>query len=584
MKTKTAALFSPVTNATSGQRIDSFTEWAKPNGVAGINLHAEMYNESEPYFAWATTLLPTGERASKSWFLKIEFVQCGRQVFKRARHNCEPEIYDRDGLIPPSRFLSFAKALVNVLSYYRQRRSPASCTVLALTFLEKAIRDLHDGENSPEKLNGRTFQKALLLLEESHLHPGRKYDVGRELELIAGMMQAGYHSKSFRFAGRGFHLLEQPFAFTSHLKPSSRKREETLNSADLKEEPANRISGEDVAAVGLAYRKAQAQYGPGTVPTFMAATAGLALTTVSMRVSDALTLRRDAIYADETVSTRRRIRLARPKIGTSQDLPIAEKLGDLAQELFEEILGFTDSAHRALAFYVENYPNDFDSIDQLYIPPTLTALFKQSFLSLPDVYEVMGLSLPANIVNPLPPRLGKLEFFYHIDCPGDIWNPHNAPIFCTATYVTIADLERFCLLEQSTTTVPADVDRKLYITRSVAEQYVRGKRAWPLTISLRKAFASGRKPKKTVRTDDLKSWLLNDFKGRMFFPHWPFLSKERVTRIDQALFVWHQVDQNSRADRGENIGLWWLPRLVTPPIISSLRNWVFFERMEPIQR
>lgn len=181
------------------------------------------------------------------------------------------------------------------------------------------MRLLNDSDNDPTNLNLRTFDRAQSLLVESQFSDGRKYDTGKELEILAGMLQQGHHSKTFRFSGKGFDLIERPFSFISRIPLRARARHFQLNVADLKQTPSERITSEEVAAVGLAYRKSLARFGPLSLPTFMAALAGLALTTVSMRVSDMLTLGRDAIYRKEGELDRPRIRLSRPKIGTSQD-------------------------------------------------------------------------------------------------------------------------------------------------------------------------------------------------------------------------------------------------------------------------
>lgn len=573
MNLQAIAVFAPALTAPPTARVDEFIAWGRPNGGAGINhIHSADYSAETPYFSWSSKFFGSHDKNNRSWFLKHEYLHMGRSVFKRVKKDNAPEIIDPDGVIPPSRYLAFAKTMVNVLSYYRNLRTPAKSLIFALTFLERALRDLNDGENFPEKLSSRSFEKALTLVEQSTLHRGKKYDIGKELEAIAGMVQSGYRSKSFSFSGRGFYLLAQPFSFTSWLNNTRRKRAESHNLEDLTQEQPNRISGEDVAAVGLAYRRANDCFGMDAVPTFMASIAGLALTTISMRVSDALTLRRDAVYVDEGAISRVRIRLARPKIATSQDLPIARNLSDLAQELFDQLIRFSHEAHLALQFYVGEFGGDFEAIDQLYVPASLTPLFNKPYMSPSEVYSVMGLSPPVRQTTNYPARLGKIQSFFHIDNPGDIWNPDETLIYQTVTYLSIATVENFCFNHAFISFFPNEISKFHYISKATAEKYIRGCSEKFLIPLLAELYASGRQAKRFVRTEDLKRSLLAIFKSRNSFPHWPYVNKDKVTRVDQALLVWYDVDYLSQVARGDNVGRWWIPGLVSPSQINSWLN------------
>jgi hypothetical protein len=318
------AFFSAPTELPTITRLDKFVEWAQPFGSAGINhIHNRDFLQKSPYFEWSSQFLAHGDKTTRSWFLKHEFLSNGRSVFSRTKGDSAPVVLNPDGLID-GKFLQFAKAYLNVMAYYRQSRTPIKPLVQAFSFLERALRALHDGNNDPLRLNAKAFQKASTLLQEAGFTLGQEYDIAKEMEIMAGMLQGGYHSKSFRFSDKGFRVLERPFTYKSPIPSRPRRRAITLNASDMNIK-IRRMTVEEVAAVGLAYRKAFSQYGVLDIKTFMAAIPGLALTTVSMRVSDLLTLHRDAVYIMDEEPDRRRIRLGRPKIGLSQDLPIPKK-------------------------------------------------------------------------------------------------------------------------------------------------------------------------------------------------------------------------------------------------------------------
>jgi hypothetical protein len=418
------ALF-PISTDLPKDRFAAFIDWAKPFGTAGINhIHAQNFIASAPYFDWSHRFFSHGDQGTRSWLLKHEYRHAGRLVFARTRRDIAPKIYDRDGLIEEGVFLDFAKAYLNVMAHYRNLRSPAKAMVSALTFLEKSLRDLNSNDNNPTYLNCRVFEHAINAVEQADLCHGKKYDIGKEIEIAAGMLQGGYHSKTFRFSDKGFRLLARPFSFTSRIQPQSRLRTRTLNSFDLRSQVLPRITSEEVAAVGVAYRKSVARYGIDDTATFMASIAGLALTTVSMRVSDLLTLRRDCIYKSNNATQRHRIRLNRPKTGVSQDLPLTKKLGELAETLFNNILTYSTDAHHALEHYVKNFGESFDSINELYIPENLRPIFSKANLTIPEVYEVMQIPQCSSHATSLPRTLqaAGLDSFWFVDEPNDIWH------------------------------------------------------------------------------------------------------------------------------------------------------------------
>lgn len=555
-------------------RFENFINWGAPFGTASINhIHAPNYVGSAPYFDWSHNFLGHGDQNTRSWLLKHEYRQAGRLVFSRGRGTVAPAIYDRAGLIAAGRFLDFAKAYINVITYYRGLRSPARATVSGLIILEKSLRDLNSGDNNPSNLKCRVFDHAISLLEETDLHQGKQYDIGKEIEIVASMLQTGYSSKTFRFADKGFYLLTRPFAFSSAIRQKPRLRLFTLNSSDIRAQPLPRITNEEVAAVGIAYQKSLVIYGVKDITTFVASVAGLALTTVSMRVSDLLTLRRDAIYKDNSSQERYRIRLSRPKTGASQDLPLTRKLGELAESLFKNILAYSAEAHSALDYYITKFGPNFDAIDELYIPGDLRPLFSLPYLSVAEVYAALRAPLTSEYETLLPGKLQKagLEFFWFIREPGDIWHDNDTRFFSKTKYSTIGAIERHCKNIGLESSFPASVSRNLYISETSASAFIKGHSVRKGLASLSNLFAAGPRARKHIRTDELLQHLLAQFKAAKQYPHWPYTTKDRNTRVNDALLVWHQLARNPYAAAGEAGQLWWQPTLVTA---AALGEWI----------
>lgn len=563
------AFFPSLFAASTTDRFDSFTEWARPFGSGGINhIHIEEFGQCSPYFEWSSQFFAHGDKTTKSWFLKHEFLRRGRLVFSRTRANSTPIILNPNGLID-GKFLQFAKAYLNVMAYYRQSRTPLKPLVQSFSFLEKALRSLHNEDNDPTRISAKVFEGACALLQEEDFTLGQQYDIAKEMEIMAGMLQGGYHSKKFRFADKGFQLLERPFAFTSPFHSRPRRRAITLNSTDLSVK-TRRLTLEEVGAVGLAYRKSIARHGIQDIRTFMAAIPGLALTTVSMRVSDLLTLHRDALYVEDEKTERRRIRIGRPKIGVSQDLPIAKKLGKLAEELFWSLLAYSAEAHDALRFYTRTYGDNFAAIEEVYLPGDVKHYLDQLFLSVPDVYAALRLRPSRLGPKHLPARLGKLTTSYFVEQPGDIWKADGRHLD-SIKFVKIADVEMHCITMRLAPVFPKDVDRNLYVSGSIAEEFIKGATLQEKRNLLKPLFQVGEVAKKHVRSDELKQWLLKDFKVEARYPHWPYTTKERTTRVDEALLVWLQTDFDAYASNGEMTRTWWQP---VPIPASSINRWV----------
>ena len=567
MQTDNLAFFISPLELNSGARFDQFIEWARPFGSAGINhIHAGSYSLNAPYFEWASEFLALGDKTTKSWFLKHEFIRRGREVFERTRQTKEVSILNRNGLFEEGRFLAFAKAYLNITTYYRGIRTPPKPLIQALCFLERSLRLLW-GSSDPTRLTAKVFENALDLLKESGYTAGQLYDAGKELEILAGMIQGGYHSKTFRFADKGFRLLERSFAFTSSLLNRPRPKALRLNSADMDSHPA-RITLEEVTAVGLAYRKSISRYGPLNIRSFMAAIPGLALTTVSMRVSDLLTLQRDAIYTSEDDPERRRIRIGRPKIDVSQDLPIAKKLGDLTDELFSCLLTYSSEAHDAFRFYIRNYGEDFSAIQEIYIPKKLRHFFKREFLSILDVYKILRRAPSLKDPKLLPTQVRSLNACYYIEEFGDIWGSKNTRVSDLTKFALVEAVESHCAAVGLTINFPLEINRKAYVSAKTAETFCRGGKLQKKRDLLRPLFDNGLTANKYIRSDDLKKWLLEDFKVENRYPHWPYTTKDKTIRLDNALLVQSQLDFSPHTDTEETNCFWWQPIAVVPGQIT----------------
>lgn len=555
----------------TSDRFDAFIEWALPNGTAGItSIHASPFSMDAPYFQWPSSFCGLGVDNARSWLLKHAFLQSGRSVFSRARKDKAPEILDPQGLISPGRFLYFAKAYVNVIVLYRGLRSPPRALFIALSILERALCDQNNGKNDPDRINAVTMERAVQYIHDSDYSSGKKYDIANELEIFSGMIQSGHHTKTFRFSGRGFHLLAAPFTFSSDVPYPRRKRLSTLNSPDLEEPQTPRLTSEEVAAVGLAYAKALSLHGREDQRTFFAALLGLAFCTVSMRMSDLLTLRRDSLYRNDAAG-RYRIRIGRPKIDVHQDLPIPQKLGNIANELFDVALGYSAQASEALQFYVERFPHDFDAIDKLYIPPHLAPLFEQEYLTPEETFQALMLDMPTSNSCTFPQRLSELTIAHFVESPGDIWNPRKKSLRSRNRYISIGALVAYAQKKGYKLSLPSDAPITLFICTAHARYFLDD-----CTQDMCVAFAAtlrsmGRPANYHIRSADLEAYLLAQFKNRSEFPHWPYTSKDSDITVAEALFVSDQPDGGRGFESAENPGAWWRPGQVSA---TQINRWI----------
>jgi hypothetical protein len=563
-------LFCPPAVPQVSQRFDHFIEWAIPFGLASINtIHAIKFDLNAPYFDWAESLLEHGDNMARSWFLKYEYLSRGRSVFKRTRKDSQPEILDPNGLIPSGRFLKFAKAYINVICFYRNLRSWPKSLMIALPFLEKALRDQTGGDNDPVNLKHTTFERAIRLLQESNYGSSKKYDTAKELEILANMLQNGHNSKTFRFAGKGFRILKKPFAFSAGIALASSSTLSARDSPDLDERPSGRVTSEMAAAVGLAYRKATSRYGKDDQRTFISAIAGLAFTTVSMRISDLLTLQRDAVYCDRDSNDRYRIRVGRPKIDVSQNLPISKKLGPLAYELFEVVYNYSKGAHEALSFYIEKFREKFDSINELFIPEDLHTVFSNEYLTISQTYQALRAKVPKGKLV-FPKRLKKIEPLFFIDTPDDIWSPGAQSYRLTTDFCTILEIETAAREANFLTTFPLNLSRQLFVNKVVASKYMKGYAIKKRSV-IDLIFKNSRRGNRYIRCKDLRAELLSQFKQRSGLIHWPYTSKDSNVMLDKALLVCFETDVGRTQLPGENKYMWWCPSVMTA---SNINRWI----------
>jgi len=556
----------PDTSENTASRFQKFTDWARPFGSAGLNsYHSEEYLHSVPYYEWSGKVLGPSDKTARSWLLKQEYLDQGRKVFGRAKKGTVPKIKNEQALINSAPFLDFAKAYINAIAHYRTLRSPARSLPIALAYIEKALRDLNGGASHPKDINAKVLDRAVAAIANSPLTAGKKYDTGKELEVIAGMLQDGYKSKTFRFQGKGFRLLQFPFTFSSPIPAPRRKRTVAQNTEELKEAPP-RLTSEHIAAVGMAYRRSIDTFGETSLATFFAAIAGLSLTTVSMRRSDALALGRDALYRSADSPGRCRIRITRPKTDMHQDLPIPAKLSSLAEELFQRVLMFTNEANEALAFYEKNFSSSFDAIDEIYIPQRLQNAFAKPFLTIKECCSVLGIRPTLVRGNfELPQRLKeKIEVLDFVEHPGDICDLEAPNRRRGQLMVTIATIKQAAELQGVKLSFSKNVDENLFIGQGTALRLMGLRKAPLFILSL---FKEGKVARKHIRNADLKRWLLKQFKSKVSFSHWPFIDKDRSIRVSSALLVWFQLDSDG-VGAGENKGLWWLPSAVNSNVIN----------------
>ena len=555
-------LFAPK-GITDCDRFAEFIDWAEPFGSAHINgIHKQGYVRSNPWFEYSSNFLPNSHNTSRSWFIRAECA-AEEKIFNRPKKQTTPKIFKPQCLIQDGKYLHFAKAYVNVMVFLSGVRSPPKAMVTALSHVEQQLRRLNQGRNDPELINQLCFTRAAQAVMAKEGNPSSKYDVGQQLQVMAGMLQSGYHSKTFRYAGKGFKLLTSPFAFKSPIPQPSRDKAVTLDDEEVNVEDARPITSEAVAAIGIAYARSKSDCKEGHAATLMASLPGLALTTVSMRMSDLVELRSDALYFDQDTG-RTRIRIFRPKPDEHQNLPVAEKLESLAKDYFTDILSFGVEAREAFSFYTDRFGDSFKDIDELFIPERYQWLLSQELLTCDDAWRALG--LPASSSGYFPQRFGHFSVSRAIRLPDGTLLPVGQKI---REVVAVGQIIVACQAAGISFKAELGELKFRYLTRMQAHSYLccDRKRA---VAALSKIFESPIKTIEVIQTSDLLAEMLKDFKS-MAFPNWPYLSKARVTKLNQALLVWNDQNSASECDPGNQERLWWRPTMIA---VGTINSWI----------
>lgn len=581
-------------DTSSESRFRAFMEWAKPGGDGGFNRAKEMNLDwSRPWFSLPEDLLQDGDNSSRCWFIRHEFINDGQRKFQVSR-NKGVIWFDDSRLIPDGVYLGFAKSFLNVLLHFRNYRSKPKTMLKALIILERSIRLVNAGESDPWRINKTVFYRAGQLLQESTLGDSGKYEVGKDLELIAGMLQGGYRSNAFPMEGKGFQLLDKSFVFKSPIPPTPRKRvidnlEDFNQSRD-----ESRLTNDEVASIGVAYRVAKSRLGNQNIRTFIAAIGAFALTTVSMRMSDLIRVQRDCLYlssykkgvksSNGSDAKRLRIRIFRPKTQQSQELPIAKRLWDLARESHDSLSEYSIAASNAFEYYIANYGEDFNAIDHLYIPPHLRDLFEKEFLVQEEIARIFGWEAThkegMNFNQWIRNRVEVAKF---VDEPGDVWAGEAAAVSSRTKFVKVRQIEIFSAEMSSDISRIPKVNRELYISRSTAARWLGINRE---ATKLKELFKQVGKPGViAISSRDLQKALLTDFKKNRP-THWPYLDKDRKIRLDKALLVYFPPLCHKNAERLDNRRhKWWCPSPVPGDRINHWLNrdiegkpaWLFYE-------
>lgn len=550
-------------------RFDEFIAWAEPGGLGGFDgSHHERYEREDPFFACGKALLPHSHFNSRSWFVKQEYLEQAApdSYYSRARGDSRPEIKNPLAMIKPGRFLSFGKAYVNVYCQIRGVRSLPKATVAALIYLEKSLRDLNKGDNDPSNISHTAFHRAALAIQRSGMVQSQCFDTGKALEHLALLIQGGGRLKGDKkhSAFPGFKLINASFSFKSPIKSPPKFGKKLENEGPHADN--GQLTSEEVASVGLAYRRALERFGPEGAPTFIAALIGLTLTTTSMRASELLSLRSDALYEAKD-EARHRLRIFRPKIAIEQDVPISRKLSQLATEIFDILKHHSTDARAALAFYIKQSPDSFDGIHTLYIPAHIKPLLTPPYLTKEQAHKIINPDIACK--RSFPQCLTKIKsLVFFIDAPGDIYGtPSIHPM------VRICDIINECQNLGTVTQVPADANIQQYVSMKMALKLIGANRDnKPALLTLQSLFSSkkARVGASRIPRDAVVNHLLSDFK-KSSFPHWPYTSKDRKIRLDEALAVHFEANRDSNIERGTQREVWWLPRQLS---IQALGQWL----------
>ncbi|MEO7885949.1 MAG: hypothetical protein ABIR76_04355 [Polaromonas sp.] len=463
-------------------------------------------------------------------------------------------------------FLPFSKAYLNVICLYKGIRSQNKTTARALAFIECALRNFNQGNNDPANLNRQVIIRADLELQKSAMSDSKKYDIGREIEIFSNMLQSGHHSKNFRFSGKGFHLIDNSFSYSTIQKQARHLRVAVVDVIGDKENET-RLSGEVAASVGIAFRSAKNNFGVNHRVTFMAAVAAMPLTTVSMRMSDYLSLRHDCLQFDQDAE-RWMISIYRPKIDLHQKLPITQRLTPVSLELVRVIDDYTRESREAFSFYIDRFSEDFESIDELYIPERFRSSFEEPFLSLTSLQKIVGGEGDESSIGLGTPYQGiRSVQVLGVDTGNDIYSPSK--MARNLSFLKVYEARRRCLAIGLILPISTEYD-DLFISAPTANQALNRKNPSKLKPILDQLWCDGRPATVFVPTETVKVYLLSKFKAQKF-PHWPYTAKDRKLRLDHALLVLFSFKSNQLPIAENKDDGWWCPRQMTAPLIE---HWI----------
>ncbi|MGJ7566432.1 hypothetical protein ACSFBM_21475 [Variovorax sp. GB1R11] len=554
------------------RRFDEFSQWGCPGGIAGFDsVHEQKYDPRDPWFSMAPQRLKNNDKVARLPFVKFEHRARARQIFIRTRSG-SPKIIEPEAMIGGERFLAFAKAYINVMVIYRNLRGLPKTQTRTLVLIEWALRQLNSGANDPSLMTRATFALAERKLISEPCAAGVKYDIGCELSMLAGMLQGGYHSKNFRYGQFGFGLLAIRFTFTSTVPMPVKRKAQLLDDDMQTKNQSKRLPNEVVTAIGLAYRSAQQRFGRDHEVTAMAALAALPFTTVSMRLSDLLQLRADALRRFEG---KVRLSIYRPKIDLYQELPVPRQLETLAEELSEVAADYSSKARAAFKYYIERFES-FEKIDELYIPEDLQSHFGQAYFRRPvpggrkingdapvNAFEMEALDRPSLYQKVSTVTIAKLSIFRGVDTPKDFFPAIKFRAqFAGRVYLSRTDLS--ILLQSVGVRVPDEIRQlspNIYVDRDYLFKSISADEGQKIGIELAFLLA-GRNLAYFSSVEKLRTELLADFKKKKF-SHWPYTSSDRKLRLDEALCVWFDAQIDHKRDFLIRKRAWWRPVVLT---------------------
>lgn len=561
-----------VSQATASfERFEDFVKWASPGGGAGIDNAAEGYDPDDPWFDWSSRFSTSpGQAAPRTIFTRAENLGGTARALTRPKNGSKPIVLKSDFLIGAGKFLHFAKAYLNVLAHLKGVRTPLKSTVHALIALDFALRAF---SKSDEAELGRLSMAVFMLAAEklkSSFGAGRAYDAGQELELLAGLLQDGFRSKSLDLTGMGFRLLSgKSFVFVSDIPQKDSAALHPTNPEREAENVGKRLTNEVVACVGQAYIQSAQRFGERSLEAAMGATAALPFTSVSMRISDLQNLRVDLLHFDED-SDRWKISVYRPKLDKDQILRIPRILGSHVVEMITRIREFTQDSRDAFKFYEEKFGDKFESINELYIPEKYRPFFALEWFRRLDMPRGDG-TFSENRKG-TPGVMQVLRVQWGIDSPRDylvVGGNRKRTKEHSCKFLELETIKAYAKQSGGSIAVPGP--QKIWISEKYFELNMAPSMTSDEKQAVRRKFeVGGRILVAFSKVSEIRAKLLSNFKERNY-PYWPYASSDRRLKLSECLFAMPSL-RAGRGGRTPGQGVhWWLPTLVSD---STLRQWI----------